>query len=388
MRAVGAVNNAGVAGLTALVIAPVLEGFDHLTGVYALVLGCLGGSACLKKIIGELFESLLRGVVAGEELAQQLCGLGLRRSNELLIRGVADRNQNVADILGDLVMGVTADEVDDIVAAFAFDAVGVALGTRGVKQPLGDVGRAGAVELVAAERRRVIFVVALGILGSIGKCLLGEGLLVADRGKHGVGVGLGGSHLEGALLFLLFLGKFFAALILSGIAALGKVERTVGNAVIVVGVCRILSVDLLGGIGACLIEGRCVVLRNGADTQELLIALEAAACAEAGNKERVGVVVAVKRSVAAERGKLGLKRRFLLLGQRKAVCNGFVIDGIALCSGLKTLLNEIVIPALLLVGIDILLAGAWTVFLLRKSDCISVQNPLYLEKQAGFMQKP
>ena len=32
--------------------------------------------------------------------------------------------------------------------------------------------------------------------------------------------------------------------------------------------------------------------------------------------------------------------------------------------------------------------GAWTVFLLRKSDCISVQNPLYLEKQAGFMQKP
>ena len=34
--------------------------------------------------------------------------------------------------------------------------------------------------------------------------------------------------------------------------------------------------------------------------------------------------------------------------------------------------------------------GAWTVFLLnllKKSDCISVQNPLYLEKQAGFMQK-
>ena len=79
------------------------------------------------------------------------------------------------------------------------------------------------------------------------------------------------------MLFLLFLGKFFAALILSGIAALGKVERTIGNTVIVVGVFRILSVDLLGGIGACLIEGRCVVLRNGADTQELLIALEAAA---------------------------------------------------------------------------------------------------------------
>ena len=258
-------------------------------------------------------------------------------------------------------MILTADEIGDLIAGGGFDSRYVALGAICVKQPVGQRTRSGGLGNVGVQRG-VGIGIGLGlILGCVFQAEVDEGLLVGDLGGHLLGGGLGVSHRLVGLGLLLFVGQLGLAVGRFGVAGAVEGEVAEGDTVVIVGICGILRIDLLIGIGQAVGNGAGIGLRDGVDAHVLGVALLIAAGAVLTGEEGINVAVAVDGGNAAHLVKLTLDGGFLILGQGKAVCDGLVIDGVGGSGVGQTGGDEVVGPAL---------AGLFVVGLLAQSGVL------------------
>ena len=260
MHAVRCFDNAGVAGLTALVEAPVVELCDHLAGHDVLIQAALVAVGIVGVLLGQ-FAKACRSLVACVKLRKDLIGLCAGLFHCGLVGGVADGDQDVAHIREQIVVRAAGNEVQNVVNAAVIDNIGrVTLSAGCVEQPVGNIAAQRGVQLVFFQR---VVLVRIAFLCGIQRIFIGcvdEGLLVVC----GVG-GHRGGHL------LLERGQLFLRQLLGGVAAVrcafvaavrrgleqrvGDEELPVGHGVIAVGVRFILGGNLRVGIGEAAVDG-------------------------------------------------------------------------------------------------------------------------------------
>ena len=355
MHAIGRLNNTGVAGLTALIEAPVVELGDHLAGHDVLIQTALVAVGIAGILLGQLTEAFRR-LVTGVELGKDLVGLCAGLFHRSLVGGVADGDQDVAHVREQIVVRAAGDVVQNVVNAAVVRDIGrVAFRAGCVEQPVGNVAAQRGIQLVFLQRIALVSITFLrGILRVFIGCV-DEGLLVVC----GVG-GHRGGHL------LLERGQLFLRQLLGGVAAVrcafvaavrrgleqrvGDEELPVGHGVIAVGVRFILGGNLRVGIGEAVVDGLRIAACKRCNFKIFAEALLAAARAVDGRDIAVAVHVGIG-GVEIERRELRLDGSLLLLGKRVAVGFGLVGDRVDLRCGGQTLLGEEIGPGLTGVGV-------------------------------------
>ena len=182
-------HDAGIAGLAALVEAPVVELADHLALIDLLTQAAVGvGAGVLGQLVGQGREALLGGVAVLPGLegvlgllllaGLQLLQLGLVIVGLAVQAGGVHLEQNVAHVHGVVIVAAAAVEHQQIDGGAVFHELGVAGLAAVVKHPLG-----GGIAAVGA---------GLGVgIGGDGLIFLG-GLLGQDAGLDGLQRGGGG----------------------------------------------------------------------------------------------------------------------------------------------------------------------------------------------------
>ena len=254
----------------------------------------------------------------------------------------------MADVRQLIVVRTAGDEVEDVVDTVGGDIGGITLGTAGIKQPVGNVGAEGAVQLVLLQRGAVFRIGLLGGFQAVFVSLIDEGLLVALRVSSHLG---GQLFLESGQLFIgegLSLGLGVVIFRVSAVGlehGVGDQELPVGHGVIAVGVSGVFRRDLLVGVGKAVLGGGGVAVGQRHDLEILAEVLLVAARAVDTCNVAAGVR-AVVGGIQRQGGDLRVDGSLLIFGERVAVSLCRVIEGIGVGSVDQALIGEVIGPGL------------------------------------------
>jgi len=363
----GVVDHAGVPGLAALLIAPVLKG-GHTALGHVLIEAAVGVAAA---VLGMLLRQAGKAVLGAVPAVQNLLGLG----GELLLGGslplgevqAVPRHQDVTDAVVQSLIPLPAVEHGHIVpaAGLIFDDVCIAGGPGLVKEPLaahaGSAGGAGGIRGVMLLRQ--LLQISAGLVG------------VQDL----TGCGLGGLH-GGSLLLL---GGLDGVALVVGLGLGGAGDGDIGGVDQVIGVLifLVIGLDLLVGVDKILIAvlggvlaGKDLVLNAGLEN----------AGGHGGTVDRFQVgAVAVARGggVGLHTVHIGLQGLPVGIVQGDVRLLGGGLGGVDELHGVHGLALEIVVPGL---GLVVGLALQALEVLLAKHGGVVVAHLLVVVGHLGY----
>ena len=337
-----AVDDAGVTGLVTGK-AEVVELLNHLPLGDVLIQAAVGvGAFVLGILVCELGEAVL-GLVAGVELGKDLlgarlgCGLGLVGVGAVC--GLLSLYEDMAHGNGVIVVVVTAEEHDDVIAGLAAvylggDVTGLAAGVlepigRNADAAAGDAGNCirGAVDPGLGERGvELLFALKL-IVGLVVGC------------DYRIGLGLGGVKCFGGDgLGIVAVGVLSRGL-LSLYEVVGIAERIPGILVLFV-----LCLKLIGAVfERILLLGACLVGKSGVYSSAACH-LDRHTLAVVRGEHLIGAGVALKLCHRFKVLKVCVDIGYLILGKLDAVCLGIVAQSLDLKQFILSCGQELLFP--------------------------------------------
>ena len=374
MVAVGGLDNVSIAGLSGGIVAPVLKFTDHLALVYVLVqsaFSAVGGIVCSE--LGEAVLGCLPGFPVGEQLlclclCSGICGVGSAVRGAVLIRIliVLRRNQDMAHVDSVVVVFVSGQEVEDIVAAVCVgDGRHVACFTGTVKEPVHKQGVDIIIAVAGMQGGVGVFIGRLGAIDGKFQSFVRITLLRGGGGDHRICVGLRVLQcllVNGSLLFLGDFLRLFVLILRSsclGLVIAGtEIVGAIGGCGVFCGILVILRLDLLIGKGALVLELVGILRSRGAQPLISQIGILAAALA-------VNLVEIIVEGLEAVVLDLGLQLLQAVLygllafsGKRVACGLRLIVNGVVKLCRFSGALHEIVRPCLAgLLVIDLLVNG-------------------------------